>query len=228
MFALVHSPFLDIPPRGEPVGSALDQQGERSVLLDLRTAFQVNRDFYRTAGRIAAEQFTRPVTLVVHSGAGALVPQIVMSAEGRATAVIFVDALLPHPTRSWFDMAPAVFAARIRAAARNGLAPPWPRWLPNETLAQLLPDTVTRETLIASAPAIPLAYLEEPAPESSLWPLPLGCGYLQLSVGYDAEARQARAFGWPVARFSGHHLSMMTEPDPVAAAIVAMSASLAA
>jgi hypothetical protein len=226
MFALMHSPFLG-PPSWDAVSSALGGQGERSQLLDLRIAFQMERDFYGRAAAMAAEQIRSPVTLVVHSGAGALVPQIVRSAAGLAEAVIFVDALLPHPRRSWFDTAPAVLAAHIRASARSGLAPPWPRWLPNEALAQLLPDIATRETLIASAPALPLAYLEESAPESSAWPLPRGCGYLQLSSGYDAEATQARGLGWPVERFNGHHLSIMTEPDLIAAAIVAMAASLA-
>ena len=227
MFALVHSPFLD-PQSWDGVSSALDRQGERSLLLDLRAAFRVNSDYYRTAGRIAAEQLRKPVTVVAHSGAGALVPQIVRSSEGRVEAVIFIDALLPHPTRSWFDTAPAALAAHIRASARHRRAPPWPRWLPKEALAQLLPDIATREALIASAPAIPLAYLEESAPDSSEWPLPSACGYLQLSSGYDAEADRARALGWPVERFNGHHLSMMTEPNLVAAAIVAMAASLAA
>ena len=56
------------------------------------------------------------------------------------------------------------------------------------------------------------------------WPghLPeaLLCGFVQLSAAYEAEATRSSADNWPVERISGHHLSMITEPDVVATAIM--------
>jgi hypothetical protein len=77
-----------------------------------------------------------------------------------------------------------------------------------------------RDRLASDAPAVALAFLDEPAPD---WPAPArlgGCAYLQMSSAYDREARGARALGWPAKRLDGHHLSIMTNPSLVAAAIV--------
>ena len=95
-------------------------------------------------------------------------------------------------------------------------------------MAELLPDEAMRTSLLGCAPAVPLAFLEEPAPECPQWAASCASAYLQLSPHYDAEADQARALGWPVERFDGRHLSMMTEPDPIARVIVALAARLAA
>jgi hypothetical protein len=106
---------------------------------------------------------------------------------------MFVDALLPHPSRSWMATAPPALADRLRADARNGLAPPWPRWLSETVLARLLPDEAMRTSLIAEAPAVPIAFLEESAPDATAWATSCASAYLQLSPNYDAEANQAHA-----------------------------------
>jgi hypothetical protein len=157
---------------------------------------------------------------VVHSGAGALVPVIAARAGPRLRSVVFVDALLPHPGRSWFETAPPELADRLRSRARNGRVPPWTRWLPAPALAALLPDVEVRRTLAASAPPIPLAFLDQPAPMVSM-PRCVPCAYLQLNAASAREAREARALGWPVRRLDGDHLWIMTWPDRVADALLA-------
>ena len=225
MFALVHSPLLG-PRSWQAVDAALDSRGERSFVVDISEGLTVDRDFYAALGEVAARQIREPVILVAHSGAGALIPSILRAAAGRVEAVVFVDALLPHPGRSWFDTAPGALAARLRRQSRGGVAPRWPDWLPPERLEQLLPDRRMRESLIGDAAAAPLAFLDEPAPD---WPAPApprGCAYLQLSSAYDREAREAHASGWPSRRLDGHHLWIMANPSLVAAAVTDLAAKL--
>jgi len=219
VFALVHSPFLG-PQSWARTHAVLEDLGEASRLLDLREAFGAVENFYAAFGAAAARQIDGPSILVVHSGAGALVPAIVNSARRLIGGAVFVDALLPHPGRSWFDTAPAALADRLRAEADADLAPAWPRWMSPGALARLVPDRSMRDALVRDAPRAPLAFLEEPAP---ILPDPpeLARAYLQLSAGYDEEAASARGSGWPVERFRGHHLSIMTDPRPMAAAIIA-------
>lgn len=226
-FALIHSPLLG-PRSWQAVGDALGGRGEHARLIDLSEGLGVQRDFHATFGETAAHQIGERAVLVTHSGGGALVPAILQAAGGRIEAAIFVDALLPDPGRSWFDSAPDDLAALVRRRARAGRAPPWPDWLPPGRLEHLLPDRSMRESLIAEAPAVPLAVLDEPAPD---WPAlapPRGCAYLQLSSAYDREAAQALARGWPVRRLDGHHLSIMTDPSLVAATIVDLADGLLA
>src|SRR5437868_1596743 len=97
--ALVHSPFLH-PLCWEAVEHALAMRGRATRCLDLRCALMAGRDFYEAFGRSAALQLSGPTAVVVHSGAGALVPVIARHAGDNLRAAIFADALLPHPGRS--------------------------------------------------------------------------------------------------------------------------------
>lgn len=225
--AFIHSPFL-APDTWRSVADAQERMGQRTQILDLRDALEAGGDFYGAFGGLAASRIVDRSVLIAHSGAGGIIPSILQCASGRVQAVIFVDALLPHPSRSWMATVPYVLAERLRARAKDGRAPPWPSWLPKNALAQLLPDETMRRSLVEGAPAVPLAFLEEPAPDAPRWASCRAFAYLRLSSNYDAEADQARALGWPVDRYDGHHLSMMTEPAAIATAIVALAARLAA
>jgi hypothetical protein len=189
-------------------------------------ALDAQGGFYEAFAATAARQIDGPAILVAHSGAGGLVPSILRNAGGRVQAVIFVDALLPHPGRSWFDTVPAALATQLRREARAGRAPPWPSWLPSHLLERFLPESGMRESLTDDAPCVPVAFLEEPAPEDPPPAPPHGCAYLQLSSAYDREAGQAREWGWPVERLDGHHLSIMVNPPAVAVALVDLASTL--
>jgi hypothetical protein len=138
-----------------------------------------------------------------------------------------MDALMPHPARSWFDTLQPETANKIRALVVDGFAPPWPTLLPTGVLDQLLPNPKVREALAAEAPKVPLAYLSAPAPNLKRWPEALGCAYLQLSPAYADEAGKAEQLGWPVERLAGHHLSMIAQPELVAGSLVRLTARLA-
>ena len=224
--ALVPSPLLGASC-WRAVRDVLEGGGRACRIVDLSGALHVERDVYTALGEAAADQLGGPAILVVHSGAGGLTPSIANAAGRNLLGVVFVDALPPHPGRSWFETAPPALAERLGKAARGGRVPPWPQWLPETALAALLPDPAMRQSLIDDAPAAPLAFLQATAPTEQAAAPPRHCAYLQLSPGYAAEADQAEAMGWVVERMAGrHHLSMMTEPDAVGAAIVRLSEGL--
>ena len=182
-------------------------------------------DFYRAlANAIATELVGAPVTVVVHSGAGALVPALEAACDNIA-GVIFADAILPHPGRSWFDTAPPQLADSLRSGSDFGMLPPWDRWWPPGALERLVPDEGQRNALVAELEPLPLDYFAEPAPPSDL---SAPAAYLQLSSAYDDEARAATRRGWPMVHLPLHHLAMLTHAEAVAGAIASLAEQLEA
>jgi hypothetical protein len=163
-----------------------------------------------------------PSVIVVHSGAGSLVPSIVAAAPRAVAEVLFVDAILPHPGRSWHETAPPPLAARLRALARNGVLPPWNQWFDADPTVALIPDAGMRATFRADLPRVPLAVFSAPAPDLHSWEV-IPCAYLQLSGAYETETSAAERRGWRVRREAMHHLAMVTEPEALAAILVEMA-----
>jgi pimeloyl-ACP methyl ester carboxylesterase len=168
----------------------------------------------------AVDGVGQPLTLVAHSGAGALAPAVVATAPDAFAAAVFVDATLPYPGRSWFESAPADLGDRLRVLAdHEGVLPPWHTWFGPDAIAELVPDPATRAALCADIPRVPLSYLAETAPTELGWQAVPTC-YLRLSDAYlDAEA-VAAGKGWPTATLpDAHHLSGYTEPGRVVTAV---------
>ncbi|HEY5106577.1 MAG TPA: hypothetical protein VII73_07375 [Caulobacteraceae bacterium] len=185
----------------------------------------VDGEWYgEAAARIAAglDSLHGPSVLVVHSGAGGLVPSIVEAAPGMVAEILFVDAIVPHPGRSWLETAPVALARKLCELAGEGLLPPWNQWFAVDPAAAMIADPVTRAAFAAELPRVSLTVLEMPAPRSRQWET-ISSAYLQLSQAYDAEANEAGRRGWRAQREPMHHLSMITEPDRVAAILVAMA-----
>ena len=198
---------------------ALRALGYPCVETPAACAWDVAPPYYGAlASRIAGALDGEPWLLVGHSGAGGLLPAIAETLPGGASAMVFVDAVLPHPGKAWFETAPPDLSGMLRDRARDGYVPPWPEWFPASVLAGLLPDASVRAVFSGEAKAIPSKYLAEPAPAARIAPS-IPCAYLQLSGGYKAEADAAAAAGWTVARLSLHHLAMLTDPVRVAGAL---------
>lgn len=155
-----------------------------------------------------------PPIVVAHSGAGGLVPAV--AARIPLAGAVFVDALMPHPGRSWFDTAPPDLAAQLRDGAAGGELPPWPEWWPPGALERLIPDASLREALTSGLEPIPAAYFEEPAPPTEL---SAPAAYVRLSGSYEDDAAEAERRGWPVMRLPLHHLAVLTHCATVAAAL---------
>lgn len=225
-FVLLHSPLLG-PMMWQAVARELTRRGHAADAPAWPPLSGIVETFYPaladglTAGlKPAAER----LVLVAHSGAGALLPALAERLGERVAGVIFADAILPHPGRSWFDTAPAEMRERLRAGAQMGELPAWDAWWPPGALERLVPDTALREALVAELEPLPIGYFEEPAPTA---PSPEPAAYLQLSGAYDGEGEAAGRYGWPLVRLPLHHLAMLTDPEAVASALESLAVRLA-
>ncbi|MPZ84242.1 MAG: hypothetical protein GEV28_29110 [Actinophytocola sp.] len=169
------------------------------------------------------EDLAGPVVLIGHSGAGPLLPAFADALEDTVTGLVFVDAGLPTPGRSWRDTVPAELYARLRSASREGRLPRWQRWFQPDPLTELVTDEHLRAEIADEAPEVPVAFLKEPRPDVE-WDGP--AGYVSLSGAYTGDVAAAEALGWPVRRLDTHHLAPATDPDPVAVAVLEVLAEL--
>lgn len=223
-FVLLHSPLLG-PAAWQAVAAELERRGQTvEAPAWPRLSSLADRFYAGLADGLAAKLGSAgPLVLVAHSGAGALAPALAERLTGRVAGMIFVDAILPHPGRSWFDTAPADMRDRLRSGAVMGELPAWDAWWPPGALERLVPEDGLREDLIAALEPLPLAYFEELAPATGFSG---PSAYLQLSGAYDAEGKIAGRYGWPLVRLPLHHLAMLTDPEPVAAALESLAARL--
>jgi len=217
---LVHSPYLG-PASLRPLAGALAELGHPVLLLDLRVTVNAAPVHQRLIGVFADAVEDAGVegelVLVGHSGAGPLLPAFADALETPVRGLVFLDAELPTPGRSWREGAPAERMTRLKAISRDGLMPRWDLWFAPEALSAMVPDVRLLEEIVAEAPEVPLAFLKEPRPTV---PWTGACSYLRLSRTYDGAAEAARSLGWPVVSLDAHHLAAATAPDRVAAALV--------
>jgi hypothetical protein len=217
---LLHSPLVG-PATWDALAPLLRARGHDVVVPDFRDVIQGDPPYYPRLAACAADATGADTSiLIAHSGAGALVPAIAERCD--AAGAVFVDALLPHPSRSWFETTSPSLQAHLRTLAHDGRLPPWHRWWPKGTMETLLPDAAQRECFTTGLDELPLAYFEERAPDAIL---ATPSAYLQLSGSYAAETGQAEADGWPVARLPLSHLAMLTHASDVAAEISRLAAS---
>ena len=168
----------------------------------------------RVAVRDAEVGIPSPVVLVAHSGGGPLLPALA-AVSGEVVGRVLVDALLPHPGRSWSETVPEAFAAKLKAEAVHGRLAPWPQWWGDARLRELIPDDELRAEFVGSCPAVEVDVIEEVMPEA---PEPAAV-FVQLSATYAPETEAARARGWPVIVIDAHHLAPLTDPETVADAV---------
>lgn len=219
-FVLLHSPLLG-PLSWTAAADQLRALGHTAETPAWSRLGDLDGRFYSglAEGLAARIGDGEPPVLVAHSGAGPLVPALVAAMGAPRLSVVFVDSLLPHPGKRWFDTAPEEFAAQLRNNAQFGLLPSWDQWWPPGALERLVPDGATREALVAELEPIPLAYFEEPAPEIGV---AVPTAYIQMSGAYETEAKAAGRLGWPLVSLPLHHLGMLTHPEAVARALEAL------
>jgi hypothetical protein len=223
---LLHSPLIG-PMAWRGVAAELTRRGLAAEAPAWPKLSAIEEGYYAAlADSLGASLADReePLLLAAHSGAGALIPALAARLPRPPAGVILVDAILPHPGRSWFDTAPPDLRDQLRAGAQFGELPSWDAWWPPGALERLLPDEAGRRAMLAELEPLPLAYFEEPAPAAS-WEGPTA--YLQLSGAYDNESQVASRSGWPLVRLPLHHLAMLTDPVPVAAALESLAQHLA-
>jgi hypothetical protein len=168
-----------------------------------------------------------PVILAAHSGAGAFVPALAAALRAPVAGAIFIDAILPHPGRSWLDTAPEALRDGLRAGAQMGMLPPWDGWWPPGALEKLVPEPGPRQALVDELEPLPLAYFEEPAPPGDLADLAAPAAYLQLSDAYADEIRACGRVGWPTVSLPLQHMGALTHPKAVAQVLQSLGGRLA-
>ena len=129
-----------------------------------------------------------------------------------------MDALLPHPGRSWRSTAPAPLLTHLDSLTEEGRVPPWHAWWPKGSVASLFGNQDDYSRFAKSLKHLPAAYFEEIAPAIAL-PASLRCSYLRLSEACETDAREAELRGWPVQRLSLNHLAMLTHAKQVCVAL---------
>jgi hypothetical protein len=225
---LVHSPLLG-PASWAPVAAELWDRGDAVAVPDMRPALDGGHGHAQRQAGLAAEAVSHDrVVIAGHSGAGPLLPAVVAALDQRGIGVdrgVFVDAGLPHPGRSRRSTLPTELAAHLDELAAGGWLPPWPQWWPARALAELLPDAAARAALEADCPRLPAALFDDPLPAHTDLP---PCGYVQLSDAYAEPRAHAAAAGWPVALMADNHLSLLTRPAVVAAAMRDVAADASA
>ena len=209
---LVHSPLLGVFC-WQNVAVHLRAVGYDTIVPDFVPVLLKHPPFYPKIADViaqAADSLSGEIVLVGHSGAGALLPVVARAIGRKVRGALFVDAILPHPRKTWFDTVPPDFAARVRALSSNGFLPPWHEWWPLQVMAGLLPDDMERKNFAQKLERRPLAYFDEMAPDIDL-PALVQCRYLQLSPAYEVEAEMARGLGWSVDYCPLGHLAMLTD-----------------
>jgi thioesterase domain-containing protein len=220
---LVHSPLLG-PLSVQRTGAELDRLGHRINAPDLRPVWSQPGPWLPQLAEMAAapgevDSGEGSVILLGHSGAGPLLPAIAdrIAKWGRdVEALIFVDAGLPYPGRSWNQTAPSALVTQVHGLSSHGLVRPWHEWFLPEVMEAVVPDSDQRAALEAEDPQVPLGFFAEHMPADE-WAGP--GGYLLLSEGYADDASEAAAYGWLVETLDSDHLAMYTQPEQMAAAI---------
>ena len=161
------------------------------------------------------DEIGAPVVLVAHSGGGPALPALA-AARGGVSGMVLLDALLPHPGRSWSQTVPESFATRLKSGAVDGKLTPWPQWWGEQRMRELIPDDALRAAFVRACPAVPVSVIDEVMPEVPDPP----AVFVQLSAAYTPETDAARAHGWPVLVLDKDHLALLTQPDEITAAIL--------
>lgn len=215
---LVHSPLVG-PATWAGVAPLLAGRGYDVRVADLSGTLADGPPYSpRQVEAIARCAASRPAILVGHSGAGALLAPAGLAAE-QVVGYVFLDAGLPIPGRSQMSTMPPELARQMYEMAGQGCwLPPWSQWWGEDALAELIPDTDTRQRFAAECPELPLALFTEIHREGRDLP----SAYIRLSEAYADPAAQAADYGWPVIELASHHLAPLTDPATVAEAIITM------
>ena len=216
------SPLLG-PAAYGPLATALGSRGAPAAVAELP-------DGVLTPGAVLEgfvdQLVSSGATLVVaHSNAGYLVPAL--RAARPVPAVVFVDAALPLATADDRTvLAPPQFGEFVAGLPQeDGVLPPWPLWWEAADVGPLFPSQDWLARVTDQAPRLPPSWFTTPVDVPVGWES-LPSAYLGFGATYDEELTFARAAGWPVHVLEGHHLHLLSCPDPTARAVLALRGRL--
>jgi pimeloyl-ACP methyl ester carboxylesterase len=169
---------------------------------------------------LLAAQHQPDVTLVAHSFAGYIAAGVLARGAGRIRVAVFLDAMLPQPGRSWFDvMGPAV-ERLMSGLAGNGAVP----WFTREQLDQLHPRHGISEAdyawMRSKLRPQPIATYARPAITAPLDPAGARLAYVRcLRTTPPAADVSEHSPGWAFRTLGTGHWPMITDPAATAQVI---------
>lgn len=171
------------------------------------------------AGFLAAHD-QQDVTLVAHSFAGYVAAGVLASEADRIRTTVFLDAVLPQPGRSWFDVMGPDVERFMSGLTENGAIPFFTR----EQLDQLYPGHGINEAdwkwMQPRLRAQPLATYTQPAITEPLNPVSTRLAYVRcLRTTPPAADINASSPGWTLRTLDSGHWPMITNPDAAAQVI---------
>lgn len=158
-------------------------------------------------------QDVREVVLVCHSWSGMLAPAVAARLAERVRRIIFVDAVLPEPGKSFTDLAGPEFRTMLCKHVENWLVRPWPLPVFGVHCEE------RKKWFSARLGAFPLKAFTTPysGPAQPAWP---ECAYIRCletpTPFLKGMAQKARALGFAYREIASGHSPMTTAPDRLA------------
>jgi pimeloyl-ACP methyl ester carboxylesterase len=165
------------------------------------------------------------VTLVAHSFAGYVAAGALARDANRIRTVVFLDAVLPRPGKSWFEVMGSDVERFMTSIARDGAVP----WFTREQLDQLYPGHGINDEdfawMQANVTPQPIATYAQPAIAEPLDPARAKFFYVRcLRTAPPAADIDEAGPDWTVHTLDAGHWPMITHPDATARLIEECSA----
>jgi pimeloyl-ACP methyl ester carboxylesterase len=165
----------------------------------------------------------RDVVLVGHSASGAVITGVAQRCPDRLRALVYVDAFVPAPGQSVFDLLPAArreqFLRLVDGSGRIVLDP--------ETAMDgwAITDAADRQWVRPRLTPFPVGALRDPLPDDPVPELPRRYVHCTVKPGGDSFARFADAArtdpAWRLDELETGHDAMVTAPEALAAVLSA-------
>jgi pimeloyl-ACP methyl ester carboxylesterase len=170
----------------------------------------------KDVGSLLFYEDIRGAVLVSHSYSGMVITGVAQTVPERVGRLIYLDAYVPRPGQSRWDLLPPEIVAAERAGVdtNGGTGPPPPA----SVFTPIDPETAAWVDARFS-PRHPVGTYQQPLPAdgSALESIPRA--FIQCMLGpsrFGPSAAQARSGGWPVRELAAGHMAMLTHPREVA------------
>lgn len=226
-FILIHSPLVG-PFTWYTVARSLQERGHTTIIPRLLDNADITAPYWQQevssiVDQVELQTLYPPTILVVHSGAGPLLPAIIDALNQQIALCVFVDAGLPSEgSQCRLDLMYAEddeWAAAFEAELKLGAT--YPNWT-DEQLATIIPDAAIRQKLIDDVQPHGTGFYTEPIPTPDRWKS-VPCAYLGFSETYRPYFEKATQQSWQTRWIAAHHFYMLTNPTEVSDTLIAFS-----
>lgn len=171
-------------------------------------------------------ELTGHATLVAHSFAGYVAAAVLERHPHSIRRLILIDAVLPQPDRSWFDVMGPDVEAFMKSLAHDAAIP----WFSREQLDQLYPGHGITDADYAwmrqHLTAQPIGTYAQPAIKEPLSTFTANVAYVRcLHTTPPAADALPEEFGWDYRTLDTGHWPMITNPAETAQVIMDLTDS---